>query len=150
MNKFTLIFAVIFAIPLFINCSTMKTQELIVSSTSFKNNEMIPSKYTCDDINISPQIAWSKGPETTKSYAMICDDPDAPAKTWVHWLVYNIPVGITEIIENAKPLPNVMYGTTDFRRADYGGPCSPSGTHHYHFTLYALDCQLPQIGRAHV
>ena len=121
----------------------MKTKEITVSSTSFKNNEMIPSQYTCDSSNISPQIAWTKGPDDTRSYTLICDDPDAPAKTWVHWLVYNMPPSVTEIPENSKPMKDVMYGTTDFRRMDYGGPCPPSGIHHYHFKVYALDCILP-------
>jgi Raf kinase inhibitor-like YbhB/YbcL family protein len=139
MNRFFLVFLLIFSLPLFINCSDMKPTEITVSSTAFSHNGMIPSKYTCDSSNVSPQLSWTKGPEATKSYAMICDDPDAPMQTWVHWLVYNIPPNIIEIPENSKPLAGAMYGTTDFRRADYGGPCPPSGTHHYHFKVYALD-----------
>ncbi len=142
MNRFLFLIPV-FSLPLFINCATMKTSEITVSSTAFKQNGMIPSQYTCDGVNISPQIAWTPGPEGTQSYALICDDPDAPMKTWVHWLIFNIPPTVLSIPENDRGIENALYGTTDFRRTGYGGPCPPSGTHHYHFKLYALDCWLP-------
>jgi len=130
-------------LPLFLNCSTMKNPEITVSSETFKNNGFIPSQYTCDGINISPQLSWTKGPEGTKTYALICDDPDAPMKVWVHWLIYNIPSTVLSIPENDPGIKDALYGTTDFRRTGYGGPCPPSGTHHYHFKIYALDIALP-------
>jgi Raf kinase inhibitor-like YbhB/YbcL family protein len=142
MKHFLLLLAIL-SLPLLINCSTMKTSEITVSSAAFKQNSMIPSQYTCDGVNISPQIAWTPGPEGTKSYALICDDPDAPMKTWVHWLIYNIPPTVLSIPENDRGIKDALYGTTDFRRTGYGGPCPPSGTHHYHFKLYALDSMLP-------
>ena len=120
----------------------MNTPELTVTSKAFAHGDTIPSFYTCDGPDISPQISWTKGPAGTKTYALICDDPDAPSKTWVHWLIYNIPARITQIPENSKPLEGAMYGTTDFGRSGYGGPCPPGGTHHYHFKVYALDCAL--------
>jgi Raf kinase inhibitor-like YbhB/YbcL family protein len=136
-------FLLIFSLPLFINCTPMKDPEITVSSTAFAHNGMIPSQYTCDGKNISPQISWSRGPEGTKTYALICDDPDAPMKTWVHWLIYNIPASVLAIPEDDKGVKDALYGTTDFRRTGYGGPCPPGGTHHYHFKLYALDIALP-------
>jgi Raf kinase inhibitor-like YbhB/YbcL family protein len=141
--KRCLLLSVIISLPLFINCKNMKNPEITVSSTAFKNNGMIPSQYTCDGVDTSPQLSWSRGPEGTKTYALICDDPDAPMKTWVHWLIYNIPASVLSIPENDKGIKDALYGTTDFRRTGYGGPCPPSGTHHYHFKLYALDISLP-------
>ncbi len=138
-----LLWAAVFLLPLFINSTALKPSNLTVSSTSFVHNGNIPSKYTCDGINISPQISWSAGPQGTKSYALICDDPDAPMKTWVHWLIFNIPATVHSIPENDAGIEEALYGTTDFRRTGYGGPCPPSGTHHYHFKVYALDIDLP-------
>jgi Raf kinase inhibitor-like YbhB/YbcL family protein len=133
----------IFVFPLFINCTPMKNTEITVSSKSFTSNGLIPSQYTCDGKNISPELNWTQGPEGTKTYALICDDPDAPMKTWVHWLIFNIPPTVLSIPEDDKGVKGAFYGTTDFRRTGYGGPCPPGGTHHYHFKLYALDIALP-------
>jgi Raf kinase inhibitor-like YbhB/YbcL family protein len=116
---------------------------LVLESPSFRAGETIPSKYTCDGENISPPLAWSGVPEETKSFALIVDDPDAPAGVWVHWVVYGIPAVTGEIVEkasSARKLPSgALEGTNDFRRTSYGGPCPPSGTHRYSFRLYALD-----------
>lgn len=116
---------------------------LKVTSTAFSEGDMIPEKYTCDGINVSPPLQWEAGPEVTKSYPLISDDPDAPKGTWVHWVVYNIPVNITEFGEDMPPdalLPNgTCQGITDFRRSGYGGPCPPGGTHRYYFKIYALN-----------
>lgn len=120
--------------------------EMKISSTSFNEGEMIPSKYTCDGENISPHLAWTGAPENTKSFALISDDPDAPAGDWVHWVVYNIPANVNELKEifprDKKLEDGTLQGTTDFGRVGYGGPCPPSGTHRYYFKLYALDILL--------
>jgi Raf kinase inhibitor-like YbhB/YbcL family protein len=117
--------------------------EMKISSSSFKEGEMIPSKYTCDGDNISPHLTWISYPENTISFAIISDDPDAPAGDWVHWVVYNIPTSVNELKENFpkdKTFENgTKQGTTDFGRTGYDGPCPPNGTHRYYFKLYALD-----------
>lgn len=113
-----------------------------LTSSAFYHNGMIPSSYTCDGANISPELQWTDIPEGTKSLALIVDDPDAPAKVWVHWIVFNIPVTITRLEKNAD-ITAFVGGATDFNGAQkYGGPCPPSGTHHYRFTLYALNIML--------
>jgi len=114
-----------------------------ISSPSFKNGEFIPRKYTCDGNDISPSLNWDKVPDGTKSFALICDDPDCPSMTWVHWVCYNIPSDLRSLPEGIpkdKQLKNgAMQGVTDFRRPGYGGPCPPGGIHRYYFKLYALD-----------
>ncbi len=125
---------------------TEKKMELKLFSDAFKDGEFIPLKYTCDGVNISPPLKWEHPPKDTKSFALICDDPDAPAGDWVHWVVYNIPSAARELTENAsgqKHLPhNSIEGLNDYRKTNYSGPCPPSGTHRYFFKLYALDILL--------
>ena len=104
----------------------------------FKNNGPILSKFTCDDSDVSPALIIEDIPKDALSLALIVDDPDAPAGTWVHWVVYDIPV-MTRIKENSIP---GKQGANDFGRLNYGGPCPPSGTHRYFFKIYALDKQL--------
>lgn len=111
---------------------------MIIKSPDFDHNEMIPSKFTCDGIDINPTLIIQDPPSGTKSLALIADDPDAPMGTWVHWVVFNIPL-ITQIDEDSIPGTR---GMNDFRKLDYGGPCPPSGTHRYFFKLYALDTKL--------
>lgn len=139
-SSLIIIFILILIFP--INSSN-KIMEIKVTSTAFKEGDMIPSKYTCDNTNISPQIAWANYPKQTESFVLISDDPDAPVGTWVHWVVYNIPPKINELKENFKKdsmsPEGIMQGTTDFRKIGYGGPCPPSGTHRYYFKIYALD-----------
>jgi Raf kinase inhibitor-like YbhB/YbcL family protein len=114
-----------------------------ISSTAFAHEGMIPEKYTCDGPDISPPLAWRGIPEGTASLALICDDPDAPVGTWVHWVVYDMPPDLAGLDEDLPPdetLENgARQGLTDFRRTGYGGPCPPGGTHRYFFKLYALD-----------
>ena len=99
---------------------------------------MIPARYTCQGEDISPALEIQSIPEGTKSLALIVDDPDAPAGTWVHWVVFNIaPAGRIE--ESSSP---GLQGKTSFGNNAYGGPCPPSGTHRYYFKLYALDTAL--------
>ena len=118
-------------------------EKLIIESTAFSEGGMIPVKYTCDGENVSPPLKWNQPPEGTNCFALISDDPDAPAGTWVHWVVYNIPAHVRELHEDvpsSQILPDgTVQGMTDFRSIGYGGPCPPSGTHRYYFKLYALD-----------
>lgn len=117
-----------------------------VESSAFKEGDMIPKKYTCDDIDISPPLTWSSIPDGSKSLALICDDPDAPAGTWVHWVLFNLPAETKELSENIPPQKTLANGAkqgeNDFGQIGYGGPCPPSGTHRYYFKLYALDTEL--------
>lgn len=119
------------------------TQTLKLESPAFKNGEMIPQKYTCDGEDVSPPLRWSGVPENAKELVLIVDDPDAPGKTWVHWVVYDIPPSETSLIENVTRKVELAHqpkqGANDFKRPGYGGPCPPSGTHRYYFKIYALD-----------
>ena len=119
---------------------------LEITSSVFSEGEMIPTRYTCDGPDVSPDLAWSGVPETAQSLALICDDPDAPMGTWVHWVLFNIPVGASglpsEISPDATLKNGARHGTNDFGRLGYGGPCPPGGTHRYFFKLYALDTEL--------
>jgi hypothetical protein len=109
-----------------------------LTSPHFQHNSMIPSKFTCDGLDVNPALDIEDIPEETKSLVLIVDDPDAPMGTWVHWVVFNIPVA-SQIQEDSVP---GRQGVNDFRKKDYGGPCPPSGTHRYFFKLYALDTEL--------
>ncbi len=119
-----------------------------LTSPSFKNQANIPVKYSCDHDNISPELIWDDVPKGTKSFAIISDDPDAPAGTWTHWLVYNIPGQVRHMPEYMPAQEALKDGTlqglNDFRRIGYGGACPPEGhgQHHYHFKIYALDTVL--------
>ena len=143
-----LIAVLIMICPLSVSAETKGGVEMKISvlSAAFADGGMIPRQYTCDGANISPPLSWSTLPEGAKSIAIIADDPDAPAGTWVHWLVYNLPPdlkGLPEDIPAKETLANGgMHGMTDFRRMGYGGPCPPSGTHRYFFKVYALDSLL--------
>jgi Raf kinase inhibitor-like YbhB/YbcL family protein len=114
-----------------------------VTSTALEEGGMIPKKYTCDDRDISPPLAWDDVPDGTKSLALICDDPDAPMGTWVHWVLFDLPGDIRELSENIPPKKTfengAKHGLNDFREFGYGGPCPPGGTHRYYFKVYALD-----------
>ena len=120
-----------------------------ITSSAFKANGNIPSVYTCDGKNISPPLVWSGVPKEAKSLALIVDDPDAPERTWVHWVLYNLPPeskGFPEGVR-AQQLPaGTKEGINDFRSTGYGGPCPPSGKHRYFHKLYALDTILPDLG----
>lgn len=113
-----------------------------IASSSFGNGGPIPKKYSCEGENLNPPLDISDIPKNTKSLALICDDPDAPAGTWVHWVVWNIRPDIGEIVEGAKGLG--VEGSNDFMKTGYGGPCPPKGhgPHRYFFRLYALDAML--------
>lgn len=112
-----------------------------LTSRAFKANETIPDKYTCDGANINPPLTIRGVPEGTKSLALIVNDPDAPSGDWAHWTVWNIAPEVEEIEENSVP-EGAVEGVTDFGQPGYGGPCPPSGSHRYHFKVYALDVNL--------
>ncbi|MBU1862501.1 MAG: YbhB/YbcL family Raf kinase inhibitor-like protein [Candidatus Omnitrophica bacterium] len=119
---------------------------ITLMSPVFNYGEMIPSKYTCDGENISPPLRWWAVPPGTMTFVLISDDPDAPMGTWVHWVLFNIPVKEVELPEGIpakERLDNgALHGITDFKSLGYGGPAPPSGTHHYFFKLYALNITL--------
>jgi len=119
---------------------------LVLKSAAFSEGGWIPEKYTCDGDNVSPPLEWSGLPAGTTSLALICDDPDAPMGTWVHWVVFNIPPETDGLPENVPPERELkqggLQGINDFRKIGYGGPCPLGGTHRYFFKLYALDCRL--------
>jgi len=128
-----------------------ESMALSITSPSFTQMGEIPSKYTCQGVDISPQLDFSGAPAGTKSLVLIVDDPDAPdpeapKMIWVHWLLYNLPPDTTGLAEGVTSLPaGTLHGKNDWRRNGYGGPCPPIGTHRYFFKLYALDTMLPDL-----
>jgi Raf kinase inhibitor-like YbhB/YbcL family protein len=133
--------------------SSLKKSEvkMQIFSPDFKEGEMIPVKFTCDGSDISPALNFLNVPAETKSYALICDDPDAPSGDFVHWVIYNIPPqarmlpekmnkGVSSIVEIKGEEYALQNGKNDFGRYGYGGPCPPKGKpHRYYFKVYALD-----------
>lgn len=124
-----------------------------LTSSAFKEGERIPDRHTCEGDDLSPPLHWGVPPASTKSFALIADDPDAPGGTWVHWVIYNLSLDLRGLPEGipAKDhwLDGAMQGLTDFKRVGYGGPCPPPGKpHRYYFTLYALDAVLNLKPRA--
>lgn len=121
-----------------------------LTSPAFAAGAAIPGKYTCDGADLSPALTWSGAPPAAKALALIADDPDAPAGTWVHWVLFNLPATATALPENVPKtdaladLGGALQGRNDFRKTGYGGPCPPPGKpHRYFFKLYALDVVLP-------
>jgi Raf kinase inhibitor-like YbhB/YbcL family protein len=119
-----------------------------ITSLAFESKQIIPPKYTCDGEDVNPPLQISDIPDKTQSLALIVDDPDAPGGDWVHWLLWNINPKTKLIIENKSPKEAVQ-GINDFNKQSYGGPCPPSGIHHYQFKIYALDTilNLPSSSR---
>ena len=118
-----------------------------ITSSAFEDQEGIPARYTCDGEDLSPALDWSDVPEGTKSLTLIMDDPDAPMGTWVHWVMYDIPISINGLEESVSSDPELKFGgkhgTNSWKRFGYGGPCPPGKKpHRYMFKLYALDCFL--------
>ena len=112
-----------------------------VTSTAFTDGGTIPTKYTCDGEDISPELVWSEIPEGTRSLVLIMDDPDAPVGTWVHWVLYDLPPEINKISEGEEGIG--VAGISSWNKPGYGGPCPPPGNpHRYFFKLYALDTEL--------
>lgn len=108
-----------------------------LTSKDFLDSQPIPASFTCNGENIIPSLTIANPPTGTKSMALTLDDPDAPGGNWVHWIVFNIPGSTTELSESI--LTKSIQGTNSWDSRGYSGPCPPSGTHHYNFTLYALD-----------
>jgi Raf kinase inhibitor-like YbhB/YbcL family protein len=147
-------FLTVFVSILFFEAFTVKEaaamSELTISSPAFGHNGNIPAKHTCDGRDINPPLAIGNVPPDAKSLVLIVDDPDAPAGTWVHWVIWNIDPNTADIREDSVP-KGAIQGVNDFRKHSYGGPCPPSGTHRYFFKLYALDILLnltPNSGKA--
>lgn len=116
---------------------------LTITSSAFEGGGMIPRKFTCEGEDISPALEISNVPPEAQSLALIVHDNDAPvAGGWTHWVVFNISPMVTQIPENSAPGGGAVEGMTSFGAPGYGGPCPPSGTHHYEFRLYALDSEL--------
>jgi Raf kinase inhibitor-like YbhB/YbcL family protein len=125
----------------------------VISSPVFEDRGEIPTEYTCEGNDFSPELVWSGVPEEAKSLALICDDPDAPdpaapKMTYVHWVLYNLPAASSGLKKNVQRLPEgTSEGKNDWKRTGYGGPCPPIGRHRYFFKLYALDRVLPDLDR---
>jgi Raf kinase inhibitor-like YbhB/YbcL family protein len=115
---------------------------LQLMSRAFADDELIPDAYTCDGNDVSPPLRWTDAPAETKSFAVIAEDLDAPSGVFTHWLVYGLPANARELPEGVPQRPNLdggaRQGRNDFGTVGYGGPCPPSGSHRYVFTVYAL------------
>lgn len=135
---------------------------LRLTSSTFNDGDRIPVRYTCDGEDLSPPLSWSGAPDGTGSFALLCDDPDAPAGTWHHWAVFDIPAHIDHLDEGyptSERVDSVRQAINDFDRSGYGGPCPPPGhgTHRYRFRLLALGVaaldlphrvRCPEVGHA--
>jgi Raf kinase inhibitor-like YbhB/YbcL family protein len=136
-----------------ISANAEEVKNMQLTSPSFENNKSMAKKFTCDGENISPELEWSAVPQGAKSLALIVYDPDAPdpanpRMTWVHWVLYNIPVTINSLPEGVKDKdlpPGTLHGLNDWKKTGYGGPCPPIGQHRYFHKLYALDIVLPNL-----
>jgi Raf kinase inhibitor-like YbhB/YbcL family protein len=141
------IFLLLLLILLLVSCSKKESKEyqkMVLKSGILKENEMIPIDYTCDGEDISPPLEWENIPNGTQSFCLIMDDPDAPGGTFYHWIIFNIPKNYSSLPENFPKISEfdnrIKQGKNDFGKVGYNGPCPPKGsTHHYRFTIYALD-----------
>ncbi len=124
-----------------------------LSSDAFADGGQIPGRFTCDGDDFSPPLVWSGAPAPTRSFAIICRDPDAPGGTWYHWAAFDIPRKSNSLAEHCLPGNAALrQAVNDFGKKGYGGPCPPRGhgPHHYHFVLYALDIErFDALGTAH-
>lgn len=122
-----------------------------LTSSAFRNRERIPDRYTCVGQDVSPPLSWSDAPAGTRSFALLCDDPDAPSGTWHHWAMFDIPATTASLPEGfatSEQARKLRHAINDFRRNTYGGPCPPPGhgVHHYYFRLLALDVERLDLG----
>jgi hypothetical protein len=120
---------------------------LTISSPSFTNGGDIAKKFTCDGADVSPQLNWTDPPSGTVTFALLADDPDAPAGNWNHWTAWNLPAGLRRLTENIRKSAHLpdgsLQGPNDFGKSGYNGPCPPPGKpHRYYFKLFALDVKL--------
>lgn len=131
------------------------TMSLTLTSPAFEHEGNIPAEYTCDGKDISPELNWTGIPDEARSLVLIVDDPDAPdpaapKMTWVHWVLYNLPIssiGLGKGIRDGDLPVGTLQGLNDWKREGYGGPCPPKGRHRYFHKLYALDTVLPDLSR---
>ena len=126
--------------------------EIELASPAFQEGEPIPRQYTGDGQDVSPPLLWPDAPAGTQTFALVCEDPDAPRKTWVHWVLYNLPAEARGLVEGVPRTADLddgsAQGVNDFGKVGYGGPAPPPGKpHRYFFTLYALDQRLPARAR---
>lgn len=155
MKKHVFCFFLVFSVIAGVGMTVPATQQTVnakggkimdLTSSSFQNEDMIPAKYTCDGLNISPPLSWHNAPVNTKSFALICDDPDAPVGLWVHWVFFDIPATVNALTEKVPRQEEIKglgkNGKNTSGRFGYDGPCPPGGTHRYFFKLYALDTAL--------
>jgi Raf kinase inhibitor-like YbhB/YbcL family protein len=146
-------FAMVSCMAVAAQSGNQKAPAMEITSPAFGNNDAIPTLYTCEGRNVSPPLAWSGVPPNAKSLVLIVDDPDAPDpaapnRTWVHWVVYELPPDSNGIKEASKTLPRgARAGLNDSGDLGYGGPCPPIGRHRYFHKLYALDITLADLKR---
>jgi Raf kinase inhibitor-like YbhB/YbcL family protein len=123
-----------------------------LTSPAFRDGQAMPRRFTCDGEDLSPPLQWSDAPAETRSFVLLCDDPDAPAGTWHHWAAYDISPDRTSLDEGASATGAAAFkqAINDFRRSGYGGPCPPRdhGPHHYRFQLLALTVDRLTLGKA--
>ncbi len=127
---------------------------LTIRSAAFADGAEIPVRHTCEGDDLSPPLEWSGAPPGTKSLALVVDDPDAPdpaapKRTWVHWVLYDVPPAVSGLAQGVArdSLPaGTRQGVNDWKRTGWGGPCPPIGRHRYFFKLYALDAALGDLG----
>jgi hypothetical protein len=120
--------------------------DMRLTSSAFLHDAQIPRRYTCDGEDVSPPLEWTGSPAATRSFVVLCDDPDAPGGTWHHWAAYDIPASLSELAQGASHHSrqySFTQATNDFQRIGYGGPCPPRqhGLHRYHFRLLALSIE---------
>lgn len=131
---------ILYFLLIIIILSGCASSNMKLTSNDFKENENLSGMFTCDGKNINPHLKWSDFPKETKSFALTLIDPDAPSGNFIHWLVYDIPKDVNEIEQNSLPI-GAKEVENDARRMGYFGPCPPSGTHRYIFTVYALKAE---------
>jgi Raf kinase inhibitor-like YbhB/YbcL family protein len=145
--------AVLAALPLYSSGKEEDAMSLTLDSPAFTHAAAMPARYTCDGDGTSPALRWSGVPSGAKSLALIVDDPDAPdpaapKRTWVHWVLYDVPPsadGLAERVAAAQLPAGTREGLNDWKHTGYGAPCPPKGRHRYVFKLYALDRMLPDL-----
>ena len=124
----------------------MAEESLTIRSEAFENEGPIPRRFSCDGENVSPPLSWEGAPDGTRSFVLVADDPDAPGRTFVHWVYYDLPSAVNSlpagVAPDANPRPGGTQGENGFGEIGYGGPCPPGGTHRYFFHVYALDREL--------
>ncbi len=126
--------------------NTSNQSGMALNSSAFSNDGAIPVKYTAKGDNLSPPLSWSSAPNNTKSFAVLCQDPDAAGGNFTHWIIFNLPANTSQLNEavpaNGTLANGAKQGNNDFGKVGYSGPDPPSGVHHYVFTVYALDSEL--------